>query len=453
MLYLISEDEYYYTDKAHKAIKETYGVSQIIKFPTEKVLRESMMKPSGETCFLAPYPPSKLGEIFADNSFLEVVRLKNKYGFLTTGQKRLGLDERTVLSEKLGVNIYEPKLTFKDYGGAEILTEALLLMEEKEKYGIQSKGFMVAGIPGTGKSYFAKCAAGQTGRKLVELNLSLFLEKEDGLQAVSDFFEFFKSNRGRYILWIDEIEKMLVGTKAEQMLGLLLNRINDLNDSKSESSIIFVATANNISGLAKKNPEFFRNGRFDVLVFILNPTHENTKSIFKIHIDAQKRLFKNQTLPKAFKKVQEEEAASDNTRIKDIHDEISRVGREALLELKDLSEEGEILKKILETPSLRGCYESIAEKYKFSFDVKAFTQEATKRYGESSVMPERYVHTPAEIEYIVQDYFSSYLFMQKNEKSENIKLRELVDKYQPLQLTMKDGIQSMLGTADKFIKI
>lgn len=452
MLYLIAEDEYYYSQMGINEIKESYKLDEIIPFPTFESINKEVSKQIGSLCFLAPYPPSTISKLFSDSSLFEVVKLKNRFGFLTTGQKNQNIPEKDVLANKLGVKIYEPKMTFKDYGGAEILTESLLLMEEKEKYGIQSKGFMIAGIPGTGKSFFAKCAAGETGRKLVELNLSLFLEKEDGLQALSDFFDFFKVNKGRYILWIDEIEKMLLGSKSEQMLGLLLNRINDLNDTVAESSILFIATANNITGLAKKNPEFFRNGRFDVLVFIKNPTEENAKNIFNIHLNSQIKKFKNEIIPIIIQNTANGIKARENTLSQAIQDFILTFDKVELDKLKDVSKSN-LLDFINKNETLKECYDHIIKNFPFNFPINEFMLAATSHYGESCIMTDRYPHTPAEIEYIVHDAFASHYFSATSQKTERELIKDLVSKYQPLQVTMKEGITAMLGTADKFLKI
>lgn len=447
MLYLVAEDEYYYEGKGLSELKREYGVNDIYMHPTNDTLREHLnMQTRDKIALMAPYTPSSMDKKYAGNSFFEVVRLQNKHGFLTTGQKKLGIKEATSLEEKLGVKIYEPKLNFDDYAGASVLRESLHIMEEKERYGLSVKGFMIAGIPGTGKSFFAKCAAGETGRKLVELNLSMFMEMEDGLQALSVFFDFFVTNEGRYIIWIDEIEKMFVGDRAKQMLGVLLTRINDLNGSNAKSSFFFIATANNISGLAKTNPEFFRNGRFDVLAFILNPTQENAENIFELYIRKHIKQFKTETLPLFFKNAANGEKARAGTKAEEIINTIAKIGNK-LSKLKEQST-SEILDSIHKSKELTVVYEEMLSLHGFSFATKEFVLSSIRVYGESSVMPERYTHTPAEIEYVIQDAFSSFYF-----STVKLNMNELVNKYQPLQVTMKDAIQAMLGNADKFIRI
>ncbi len=447
MLYLVAEDEYYYGEKGLKEIQSKYNVKEIFQYPDKDNIFSTISAQKRDPfCFLAPYFPASLDSRFKSNSFFEVIRLPNRYGILTTGQKKLNIPEAQVLEEKMGVKFHISKKTFKDYAGANQLLEMILLAEEKEKHGLKTKGFMIAGIPGTGKSHLAQCAAGETGRILVELNLSMFMEMEDGIYELSQFFDYFVRNEGRYILWIDEIEKMFIGDKAKQMLGFLLTKINDLGSYSSKSSFFFIATANNISGLAKTNPEFFRNGRFDALVFLLNPTQESAKDIFELYINKYKKTFKEETLPYMFKNASKGERAVEGTTSFKIFNLINKINEET--KKKIAKQPVENFDKLLKEDEIKRLYDSILNNYAFTFDVMSFILFSIRLYGEHVSMPDRYVHTPAEIEYIIQDAYSAFYF-----SCDNASIEDLAQKYQPLQVTMKDAIQSMLGTADKFLKI
>jgi len=449
MLYLIAEDEYYYSESGLSEIRDTYKIDNIEILPELENIKNVFEKGKIEkTCFLAPYSPFTVSPRFKQTSFFEIVYLKNKFGFLTTGQKKRGISEREAMEEKLGVRIYEPKETLADYAGAERLREELLVMEEKEKFGLPIKGFMLTGIPGTGKSFFAKCAAGEVNRKLVELNLSIFMEMENGLQALEQFFEFFTKNTGRYIIWIDEIEKMFVGESSIQMLGTLLTKLNDLNGSNAESSFFFIATANNISDMSKKNPEFFRNGRFDVLVFIMNPEQSTSKDMFNLYKDKFNSKFKNDLIPTAIQMAAENIRPRENSLMREIVDTINREAKNCSLDALVNVKKDVALKHINNTPELKNIANRIEKDFSFEFDEDAFMLSAISLYGSESTMFDRYVHTPAEIAFIVEDAFSQYYFSEKE-----IDLDTLAGKYQPLQVTMSDAIEKMLGIASRFVKI
>jgi len=448
MIFCIAEDEYYYTPKGQKELKRLYDIDEIVLMPDVEEIKKSIRNTKDNVAFLSPMSPSLLSPMFSRNLFFEIIHLKNKFGLLTTGQKKLGISEKTILEQKMGIKFHEPKETFNDYAGAEILREALILMEEKEKHGLVTKGFMLTGIPGTGKSFFAKCAAGETNRKLIELNLSIFMEMENGIQALSDFFDFFKDNVGRYIIWIDEIEKMLKGEKAQRILGVLLTKINDLNGSDSESSFFFIATANNISDLASSNPEFFRNGRFDFLVFIASPTQENAVKIFDLYISKKRKSFEKDTVFRIFLNVIKKEKERESTLAEKIYDIFDNFLSTSDIEVQNLSSVADVKALSQENIKIQEVIERVVSEFVFSFDVERFILIAMRQYAGQVVVPERYVHTPAEIEFIVSDSYSSFLFSKKE-----IDYGSLVSKYQPLEVTMKESISKMSGVADRFIKI
>lgn len=448
MLYFIAEDESYYNSLSLEKLKKEYNKDKIITFPKEGEVTEHI-KNASKTCFIAPYPPSAISVLFQNHSFFEVIYLQNTHGLLTSGQKELNIPETVVLKEKLGVDIHKPSFTLNNYGGASALRQSVLDMEKKIIYGLPVKGFMLTGIPGTGKSFFAKCVAGETGRLLIELNLSIFMERENGLQLLSNFFEFFKSSPGHYIIWIDEIEKMITdGDKSQQTLGLLLSKINDLNANSENSSVYLIATANNISGLASKNPEFFRNGRFDVLVFIQTPKQEDATTIFTIYIESYIKKFQQETIYYILKNLSLDKKPSSKSRASTIEQNIIKsIDINILTDFKKQSID-QIKKSVKKDIQIKEVLNKIGKEFEFKFDTSSFIKSTIHLYGEQRVTATRYTHTPAEIEYIVSDAFFLYYFSE-----EEINLINLANKYQPLQITMKDGIEKMVGVADKFIKI
>lgn len=150
MIYFVAEDDYYYTSKGIQEIQEKYNIETPHFFPESEDIKKAVSSSKPNQCFMAPYLPSSIYKKFKSSAFFEIVRLENKHGFLTTGQKKAGISEAKAIEETLGVKIYEPNNTFDDYKGASVLRESVLVMEEKERHGLSVKGFMIAGIPGTG---------------------------------------------------------------------------------------------------------------------------------------------------------------------------------------------------------------------------------------------------------------------------------------------------------------
>ena len=91
------------------------------------------------------------------------------------------------------------------------------------------------------------------------------------------------------ILWIDEIEKGLSGSKGNGGDGGTSTRVFGtlLTWMQEKTAPVFVfATANDISGLP---PELLRKGRFDEIFFVDFPSKDERKKILEIHIAKLKR--------------------------------------------------------------------------------------------------------------------------------------------------------------------
>lgn len=232
-------------------------------------------------------PPEELKELFS------VIELNNYYGLLTSQQKLLEYEERKVLEEALGLSVIKSPFTLASVGGAKALKKYTSELVEAEKYGFKAKGVFLVGIPGTGKTFFPKCFAGELGRLLIQLNISLILESSEPITKLNSIFEYLadryrKNPDEKYVILIDEIEKMIGNgdPKEKRILGRLLSVLNDFNTEASEydfNAIVF-ATANDLNTILDNNPEFLRRGRWDELFFINLPTHEYAQEIFNIYI-------------------------------------------------------------------------------------------------------------------------------------------------------------------------
>lgn len=468
MLYLYAEDEYYYEQVNVDKIKQQYDwIKEIVLWPDTTEIKEIVRKyKSGSTALLAPWMPSQMDPLFVKNGFFEIEYLKNRHGIRTTGQVRMGITEEEVLSDKLGIRIHKSTLSLVDYGGAGSLVEKAKQITTKERYGIPAKGYMIAGIPGTGKSFFAKCLAGELDRLLVELNLSLLMEQENTIFLVNMIFDFFQSHEGRYIIWIDEIEKMIVGDKAIQVLGVLLTRINDLN-AEGKTNVFFVATANNLTGIAKKNPEFLRRGRFDELIFMRQPKENNdASSIFNIYIKKQIALFEKNILWKMIVDALNDCFEPEHTRARAIQQRIKTENH--FKNLVNINEEA-VKDAYNSSKEIQTFIESVKQKFKFSFPTNDFMRYAMVKYR-TYAEPDRFIYTPAEVEFIVADMFFDFyfgtssisdemLFISESEMDDESKkkyqstLMDLVERYNPLQVSLYTSIKEMSGIALNFDQV
>jgi len=221
---------------------------------------------------------------------------------LTDDKKLNANDINLVLSEKVQIirktGILEsisPKETFMDVGGLENLKKWIdkrkkSFTQEAKEYGLPSpKGILITGIPGCGKSLCAKATANEWKLPLLRLDMgrifgSLVGASESNIRMAIKIAESISPS----ILWIDEIEKGLSGTKSEgdsgtsaRVFGTILTWMQE-----KESPTFIIATANDIERLP---PELLRKGRFDEIFFVDLPTSKEREQIFKIHLKKFKR--------------------------------------------------------------------------------------------------------------------------------------------------------------------
>ena len=243
---------------------------------------------------------SSVAPFYEYESFFILKKLPNLYGFLNSVQKAQGMSEEKALENELGLSVINSPFTLKDIGGATALKTYTAQLVKAEERGYKAKGIFLVGIPGTGKTFFPKCFAGELRRRLIALNLSEIMESDEPITKLNGIFEYLHQRKidypdEKFVILIDEIEKMIgnASAKEKQMLGRLLTILNDINTPACEYSFnaIFFATANDLGSILENNPEFLRRGRWDELFFINLPTHEYAIEMFEIYFKKYKLNF------------------------------------------------------------------------------------------------------------------------------------------------------------------
>lgn len=258
-----------------------------MSLPTFDEIRHKLEQSAGFIVLDTKRPPDEFKYLFITRE------LPNKQGILTTQQANAGIAESIALEEKLGLSVIDSPFKLDDVGGAQGLKDYANNLVIAEKFGYRVKGVFLVGIPGTGKTFFPKCFAGQLERPLIQLNISMIMEDAEPITKLNSIFKFLHNRQidfpdAKYIILIDEIEKMIGNAAPEEkrMLGRLLTVLNDMHTPAAEYKFdaLFFATANDLGVILDNNPEFLRRGRWNELFFINMPTHENARSIFKIYI-------------------------------------------------------------------------------------------------------------------------------------------------------------------------
>lgn len=157
-----------------------------------------------------------------------------------------------------------------------------------------SRGVLVVGVPGTGKSLIAKAAGSQLGLPVVRFDIgrvfgSFIGQSEGRMRTVLKLLDAMAP----CVLMVDEIDKGFAGTAgggndggtSMRVFGTFLTWMQERK--QKERPIFLVFTANRVQGLP---PEIMRPGRIDEKFAVNAPNADEREDIIRIH--AKKRKLK-----------------------------------------------------------------------------------------------------------------------------------------------------------------
>jgi hypothetical protein len=199
------------------------------------------------------------------------------------------------------LQLYRGTEDFSSLGGLSALKAFCKrsLLHSANRNKTKPRGVLLLGVPGTGKSAFAKALGKETGRPTLILDLgslygSLVGQTEQNVRQALRIIDAMAP----CIAFIDELDKSLSGVASSgqtdsgvsaRMFGSLLTWMND-----HTSDTYLVATCNDISRLP---PEFSRAERFDGIFFLNLPTAEERRMIWQLYL-REFELDQSQRLPK-----------------------------------------------------------------------------------------------------------------------------------------------------------
>lgn len=198
---------------------------------------------------------------------------------------------KTLEKGDLGLELLKGDETFDDIGGLGNLKEFCtdMLENRSDDPKLAPKGIILAGVPGTGKSLFAK-ALGNTvhpQRPTIRWDIGQTMSKWVGdsqhkmLRCLNTIDAMAPCN-----LFADEFEKQVStgmgsdttsGGVQTQMLGQWLTW-----HQEHTSDVFVILTMNNIMAIARNMPEFL--ARFDEVFFLDFPAKPQKEEIWKIHL-------------------------------------------------------------------------------------------------------------------------------------------------------------------------
>ena len=238
----------------------------------------------------------------AENAFAKAL-VQN--GRLDEVDIKVVLAEKKQIIRKTGMlDFYEATGKMDDVGGLNSLKKWLdkrgsAFSEKAREFGLPGpKGILLLGVPGCGKSLTAKAIGESWHLPLLRFDIGRVFGKFVG-ESEANMRNALKAAEAvaPCILWVDEIEKALSGTRGDdggvsmRILGGFLSWLQD-----KSAPVFVVATANNVDNLP---PELLRKGRLDEMFFVDLPRAEERADIFAIHLERHgrdKSTFDLQTL-------------------------------------------------------------------------------------------------------------------------------------------------------------
>jgi hypothetical protein len=178
--------------------------------------------------------------------------------------------------------------TFADLGGLGALKQfCARALRRGGSPMARPRGILLLGVPGTGKSQFAKSLGNETGRPTLVLDVGALMGSLVGQteQRVREALRAIDA-MAPCVAFVDEVEKALGGAASggqgdsgvsARLFGSLLTWMND-----HESDVFLVATSNDISRLP---PEFSRAERFDACFFLDLPGAQEKQAIWRLYLD------------------------------------------------------------------------------------------------------------------------------------------------------------------------
>ena len=172
------------------------------------------------------------------------------------------IDSRVVWELKSGMlkksgllTLHSGSETFADLGGLDNLKSYCIRAMNSTSSKASAKGVMLLGVPGTGKSAFAKALGNETKRPTLTLDIGRLMGSLVGSteQAIRHALAIADA-MAPCVLFVDEVEKALAGQETDTsgvkagIFGTLLTWLND-----HTSKVFVVCTSNDLSSLP---PEF-----------------------------------------------------------------------------------------------------------------------------------------------------------------------------------------------------
>ena len=203
--------------------------------------------------------------------------------------------KKEVITKEYGdvIEIFDTaKLRLEDFAGQEDLKAyfkevVIASFQNREIASIAPKGIIMMGPPGTGKTYFARCMAGDAGINFIEFKMSRILgkyvgESEKSMERALSVFRALAPVG----VFIDEIDQAFA-TRTDGGTGSSVNNnlfgmlLTEMAKPENRGRILWLAATNYPN---KVDEALKRAGRFDKKVPFFAPNEEERREVFLYHL-------------------------------------------------------------------------------------------------------------------------------------------------------------------------
>ena len=204
--------------------------------------------------------------------------------------------KKEVIKKEFGevIEIFETEgYSLKDFAGQETIKkyfkEVIIDSIRSGSTDIMPKGVMLMGPPGTGKTYFSRCLAGDAGINFVEFKLSKILgkyvgESEKSMEKALSVFRALAPVG----VFMDEIDQSMQrgqgggdgGSSVNaNIFGMLLA---EMSKPENRGKILWLAATNYPN---RVDEALKRAGRFDKKIPFFAPTEAEREFVFNLHLN------------------------------------------------------------------------------------------------------------------------------------------------------------------------
>jgi ATPase family associated with various cellular activities (AAA) len=144
------------------------------------------------------------------------------------------------------------------------------------------KGFLIAGVPGTGKTLAARVIASKLALPMISLGVDLVCDR--GVEPLKLMLTAAEEC-SPCILYIDELDKLLAKGSQRQILGYFLKWLNDRT-----TPVFCIATLNRLDDVP---PELLRAGRWNETYSVTMPDQNQLIAQFKLLLGLRDRRYQD----------------------------------------------------------------------------------------------------------------------------------------------------------------